>query len=1379
MNVSGYVNWIDLKATGAKVLIAEYPDAEGDGRAVMLRLEHDLVRDQVDLLTSAGFVRANADGIAYVRPGASFTLSEIRRVFERALPVRLPRESTRTRLDGSPFARPAAGPRIEVTDTLRMTPVPAGPLRPPLRPLPPRFVPKAAPAPEAQRPPEPVRAEPKAAPARLPTPARPAPPLRPASVGVPRVPTPAAAPLAAAAAPLPQAVILPSALPSPSGDAKPEGIRPEPPSRPAPESGRLNRFQNSYRPASRVGSPIAAIPVNLAGATASALARLEDAVGQIDGYVAGKLGWSEAEMAAALSPEQVDAVGLALYAAERGQAFVLADQTGLGKGRVLAALARAKVLEGKPVIFITEKENLFSDFFRDLADIDSAEMVGKPFIVNTDAEIVRDGATEREVLHRGLKKADQAPILKEGRLPGGTKLTMATYSQFNRKGAQKTEFLVKIAPGAHLLVDESHNAVGDSNTSEALALAMDVADNVTFSSATFARNASNLSAYRRLFPVSMRSTDLMAVLAAGGQAVSEALSGMLAEDGAYLRREHDLSSISIQVVEDAKRLERNKAIADAISPVLANLARLARTVSDLIDERNEPPADGNRPAKGGKEFWTAGNFGSRLAAVVRQFVTCLLVEQCVEDAVEALSKGVKPVIVVESTMESLMKEMSSDDSRGDSEESEADHALTEGIELAREKTAPPDFRDALRLFLDRTLQVTVRRPGAEPEKVALDDPWLREEAAKVRRLIDEVPDLVLSPIDEVRARIESVGASRGKTWVAEEISARGMRVIDGKYVNMPSRDRTSLVAGFNAGASDALVITRAASTGLSLHASEKVKDQRRRMMIELQIASNVVERMQFFGRVNRRGQVSTPYFRTLSTGLPLQSRQLAMQNRKMQDLSANVSGNAQSSSEMDIPDIINPLGNKVCRRLLEERPSIADRMFIPMRLPDPEKAETELYHVNKFLQRLVLLPIQEQDALYADALKAYQAEMADASAKSGNRGSQELEGTWKVVAREVFESGDPRDGAIFGRPVTLTTIETEVDLDPIRSAALAELVKAGTAALPRSGGEVFGAEIKQIVRMRDRILQRAVPARLGTVKAALDDSKPNAVKDASNRHKQLLTLIGLARPGSVINVGGDDGVETGVVVEVRRPSSDDELHVPSSWSIRYVVPGDERPRQISMAGVNNDHSGSVWPLAPSLPADLVRRFDSSPGGRVAVRRKVMDGNLVRAVIAARHQGWGSAVTFLDADGTAHRAVLIPKSKQGAVVGLPGRTTVPEAALAVLKEGGELWTNKDLPEEGIRLAASGNTLSFEIPTKKAQAKGFESSEILAITGPLKGGQKLRHATIEMRRAPLLLQALARSEHAFHFDGKHRKAVAAAMAALAPEEPEHEASGPGPR
>src|SRR3546814_18020985 len=127
---------------------------------------------------------------------------------------------------------------------------------------------------------------------------------------------------------------------------------------------------------------------------------------------------------------------------------------------------------------------------------------------------------------------------------------------------------------------------------------------------------------------------------------------------------------------------------------------------------------------------------------------------------------------------------------------------------------------------------------------------------------------------------------------------------------MPSRYRNGVIAAFNGGLSHALVITRAGSTGLSLHASERVADQRKRRMIELQIPSNVVERVQFWGRVNRRGQVCEPDFRTLSTGLPFEMRMLAMQNRSVAEWSANVPERSDSAAALAVPGPLDRLGKQ-------------------------------------------------------------------------------------------------------------------------------------------------------------------------------------------------------------------------------------------------------------------------------------------------------------------------------------------------------------------------------------------------------------------------------------------------------------------------------------
>src|SRR5690606_19909491 len=280
-----------------------------------------------------------------------------------------------------------------------------------------------------------------------------------------------------------------------------------------------------------------------------------------------------------------------------------------------------------------------------------------------------------------------------------------------------------------------------------------------------------------------------------------------------------------------------------------------------------------------------------------------------------------------------------------------------------------------------------------------------------------------------------------EAWAADEISARKMRVRDGVYEVRKSVDRNETIVAFNNGGVDALVITRAASTGLSLHASERVKDQRRRRMIELQIPVNVVERVQFWGRVNRRGQTSVPEFETLCTGLPLQMRIMAMENRKVAALSATVSANAENANAMDVPDIIDSVGNQVAQRILEDKPRLAEKMCLAMRNIDQEVAEQELYYVNKLLQRMCMLLSDEQDELFAQLTSEDDDAISSMKAEGKTpRGMRELEGFWRETSRELYEEGKPDDGGVFGRPVELVTMEGHFEQHPLTSEKVQKMI---------------------------------------------------------------------------------------------------------------------------------------------------------------------------------------------------------------------------------------------------------------------------------------------------------------------------------------------------
>lgn len=1099
-------------------------------------------------------------------------------------------------------------------------------------------------------------------------------------------------------------------------------------SQPIDEGGRKdNAFQAVYHPASKLGTPIAMVPINMKKPTATALAHIEREHGPIDDFLASRLGYDLEKLERVLSPEQIDASAMAIAATYRNREMLLADQTGLGKGRVLASVMLAAAREGKTVVFITEKANLFSDIYRDLSDIDAVEALGKPFLLNSKSSIIDLTSLNGDMLYEALPDPELRKVIKSGKLPEGCRFLMCTYSQFNRMGSAKEKFLTEVAKDAYVVVDEAHNAAGaDSNTSASLEHGLSGAWGVIRSSATFARDGEALLKYPRVLPPGLRSDDVRIALQAGGNSLAEAVAQYLAEDGVLIRREHDLSGIKIDVVVDEDRKTLNMEYSDALAPILSRLAQLQRMVDDEIETRNEDAQ--KEGGKAAQDKWYTANFGSRRAPLLRQFLTALSVDFCVDRCVRALLAGQKPVVVIEQTMESLMRELAGSSSK----EAEPDAELSpeeEAQALALQGSQAPDFRAALLMMMDRILHMTVRKGKEDPEKVLVEDPYILAEAENIKAMIDRFPTLSLSPIDDIRDRVEAISnrlIAEGRIsapWRADEISARNLRVTDGVYAPMKKGSRNDTIVAFNNGGIDALVITRAASTGLSLHASEKVRDKRRRKMIELQIPANVIERVQFWGRVNRRGQVSFPAFETLSTGLPSQMRSLAMNNRKVERLSATVSANAATATAMDVPDMIDSVGNQVAMRILSDQPSIAERMFIAMKSIDPEMAEQELYYINKYLQGFPYLKSEESEELFERLLKDYNDALQGLKAQGKTpRGVRELEGTWREVSRERYEEGYDADGPVFGRPVDLVVMEGLVERDPISASRVAQTISASRTRLSQTSGKAAGpyfeAEIKKIGRNRRSVLSSALAGRYISVDAALKDRDPNAVKSASERLARLVDILSMVAPGLGLDVPGpDDTRKFGIVVDIRLRHPD-LPHQPGEWSIRYAVPGDSAISEISIATLMREkgyrlHTGGG---RDALDPDL-RPFDHAPKGLVPETRKFLDGNFVRSMLIATEISAGSMVSFIGEDGERHRTVLISERGHKALADRKSRITCSEEAMRFLANGQSVFSDYRSRSDGMILRKDDYGYSVLVPRGKDWDK-FKQSGPGQVAGAFK-------------------------------------------------------------
>ena len=171
-------------------------------------------------------------------------------------------------------------------------------------------------------------------------------------------------------------------------------------------------YQKPYIAFSKLGEPRTMSPANIQSAAQSYLTKVESLYGGVDDYVSNQLGMGLRTLESRFAPEQIDgiAVMLSRYAVQRSS--ILADDTGIGKGRQLAAISTWANKHGHDVFFVTERATLFSDLARDLNDIGEWDRF-RPLVINTDGEITVEGGpgAELRVLAKGTSPARMREII--------------------------------------------------------------------------------------------------------------------------------------------------------------------------------------------------------------------------------------------------------------------------------------------------------------------------------------------------------------------------------------------------------------------------------------------------------------------------------------------------------------------------------------------------------------------------------------------------------------------------------------------------------------------------------------------------------------------------------------------------------------------------------------------------------------------------------------------------------------------------------------------------------------------------------------------------------------------------------------------------------
>lgn len=769
-------------------------------------------------------------------------------------------------------------------------------------------------------------------------------------------------------------------------------------------------------------------------------------LGDADQFLVDELGYNDKDdLYSHLAAEQVDSVALALQQAKKGNAFIIGDMTGIGKGRQAASLIRYAKKQGQVPVYFTKTAGLLSDVYRDLVDIGSPEL--RPFVFGSAKEAAitdSDGKVVFALPSKSEVKRVLDYIEKNGKLPDEYDYVLTTYSQVsngvyefdedgNRKerklakgksfgaaalsGQKRRDAIEKLMGNAYLILDESHTAGGNSGQGNYFQHIIQKAKNVTFFSATFAKRPDNMPIYALRTAMNeggMKSSDLIDAVKRGGATLQEIMSQTLTQCGQMIRRERDMTGVTIdwKAIDDPERVQEQREQYDSIIGLFNDIINFQKKyVSSYVDERNDELAaiQSTMGIKKGTAALGIKNqpFASKAFNTVQQVLLSLKAKSAAERAIDYLKQGMKPVIALNNTNESQ----------------------TGNLALGEEMDAP-DLGTSLKKGLEGTLRYTQKdaKDNSESGYIKLSD--LGDEAVEAYHELEKKIEktstgLSLSPIDVIKNELQKAGYKVG------ELTGRQTEFVynDNGTVTKVKRadtDKKKLARDFNDGKIDALILNKSAATGISLHASSKYKDQKKRVMIVAQQQLDVNDEVQMRGRIDRTGQVARGAYEYVVSLIPAEQRLLMMFKAKLKSLDANTTSSQKSKfNEMEVADITNKYGDKVVREYMAEHLDLYARMADPfgweksngddLSRIDPQTlvasgggaGDGEAgADASKLLGRMALLSVSEQEKMLQEIGELYANEIQ----RLNEMGENDLEITElplkaKTLHKEVWKQG--------------------------------------------------------------------------------------------------------------------------------------------------------------------------------------------------------------------------------------------------------------------------------------------------------------------------------------------------------------------------------------
>lgn len=1090
--------------------------------------------------------------------------------------------------------------------------------------------------------------------------------------------------------------------------------------------------QVEYTPHSRASSVGTLVPRAMRDAIDASLQKIEDQLGNLDEYVGDRLAMDPETVRASFSAEQVDALALAIKNAEEGRGFIIGDQTGIGKGRVVAAMIRYAIVNDKTPIFVTEKPNLYSDMIRDLDDIgmtdDLALDTKKPkiFITNGGESIpytlmrtTNGEVTETNLTLKAPKSGKDLDTMMQKMMEeeslGDYRVIFTTYSQLQTvkgKDTQRQKFVRQFGSANFMIFDESHNAggagetqartkgqreaekKGESLTTGRASFVRNLVTNAFgtfFSSATYAKRPDVMDLYSSTnMKLSVdKISQLGDAIKNGGVPMQQVVANMLTTDGQYIRRERTFAGVSYETKETTVDKQTAENMAAAMRSILA-FSRAKEAVVEAMQDQLD--AEGAMvKAMGGESMSVQGaNFGSIMHNLIDQMLLSLKTQSSVQHAIERLKAGEKVVMTVSNTMGSFLK----------------DYAEEMGLNMG--DPVGLTFKDLYDRYLEKQRIITVKDGKGLKTKKRLTDkelgPMLTNQFNEIRKQIENAGfgSAPISPIDYLHSELRKAG------FTTDEITGRsvtlnyesGTPVLTSRTANI--RQRVNAVRKFNSGEVDVIILNQAGSTGLSLHASSKFKDQRKRHMIIVQAEKNIDTHMQMLGRVHRTGQIVAPAYSQMMADIPAEMRPAAVLLKKMASLNANTTASRKSAVTAEgVVDFMNDYGGQVVHEYLRDTPEVLEAIGgskVIKLVEDLDDASED--DIRKFTGYIPILPIEQQESIYRDLIDRYN-ELIE---RENTMGTNKLEAKAIDMDAETVSStpitenkGDP---SIFASPANMEKVDVKRTVKPYSSDEVQAAIKEN---LDGKAPRQAQRELQQTLALKGDLFKKE---RLIKMKAA----DPDEIKLA-NARDQLNMIMGHTgavlenyKIGDSISVKDKTGqIIYGVITNMTRAGRTANPASPSDWKMQIALAnGDAKSLTINFGQIGSRYQlareGMVqWYNAETQkiePMSVTEIFDKGSTLR-REKRWMVTGN----ILAGFAKFPGQIITYTKKDGTIAQGVLMSRQFdfEKELKSQPVRAKDGTMAMKFL----DLGANVGVEDGTLRVNRVSGKINFIVPSSKRE------------------------------------------------------------------------------